>query len=154
MRLVGQQSSACQSAQERISLHLDGELSEFEQLALNEHLASCAGCQAHAASLAAASGWLRSAPLELPEFPVVLPYHPRIRVPLRTVQAAAAAVAVAFIGFSAESLTGARQSGLLTEATSSRASNPAPKRETHAIVQLRVGQGAAPRPVRGRASII
>jgi predicted anti-sigma-YlaC factor YlaD len=154
MRLVGQQSRACESARERISLHLDGELFEFEELALNEHLARCAGCQAHAASLAEVSDRLRSAPLEQPEFAVVLPHRPRIRVPLRTAQAAAAAVALAFIGFSAEGLTGAQQSISLTEATSGRASNPAPKRETHATVRFRIGQGAAPRPVRGRASII
>jgi predicted anti-sigma-YlaC factor YlaD len=154
MRLLGQQSSACQFARERISLHLDGELSEFEQLALDEHLASCADCHAHAGSVAEASARLRSAPLEQPEFPVVVPHRPRIRVPLRTAQAAAAAVAVAFIGFSAEGLTGAQQSVSLTDANSGRASSPAPRHETHAAVQFRVRQGAAPRPVRGRASII
>lgn len=154
MRLVGQQSSACQSARERISLHLDGELCEFEQLALNEHLASCARCRAHAASVAEASDRLRSAPLEQPKFPVVLPYRPRIRVPLRTAQAAAACVAVAFIGFSAAGLTDAQQSVSLRDAASGRASDPAPKRETHAAVQFRIGQGTAPRPVRGRAAII
>jgi len=132
---------------------LYGELSEFEQLALNEHLAGCSGCRAHAASVARVSDRLRSAPLEQPEFPVVLPYRPRIRVPLRTAQAAAAAVAVAFIGFSAAGLTGA-QSVSLGDQTSGRSVNPAAKQETRAVVKFRIGQGTVPRPVRGGASIV
>jgi predicted anti-sigma-YlaC factor YlaD len=154
MRLVGQLSSACQSARERISLDLDGELSEFEQLARDEHLASCGGCRAHAASLAEVSDGLRSAPLEQPEFPVVLPYRPRIRVPLRTAQAAAAAVAVAFIGFSAAGLTGAQNSVPLQDRTLGGASSSAVKRETRATVQFSIGQRTVPRPVRGGAAIV
>ena len=150
MRLVGQLSSACQSARERISLHLDGELSEFEQLALHEHLASCGACRAHAAALAEVSDGLRSAPLEQPEFPVVLPYRPRIRVPLRTARAAAAVVAVAFIGFTAAGLTGAQNSVPLRGG----ASSPAVQRETRAAVQFSIGQRTVPRPVRGRVSIV
>jgi predicted anti-sigma-YlaC factor YlaD len=147
MRLVGQHSSACQFARERISLHLDGELSELERCALDEHLARCADCRVHEASLAEVSGRLRSAALEEPEFPVVLPYRPRIRIPLRTAQAAAAAVAVAFIGFSAAGLTGAENSV-------SGASNSAAKNATRATAQFSVGQRTVPRPVRGRAAIV
>jgi predicted anti-sigma-YlaC factor YlaD len=154
MRLVGQHSSACQVARERISLHLDGELSEFEQLALEEHLTSCDGCRAHAASVAEVSDRLRSAQHEEPEFPVVLPYRPRIRVPLRTARAAAAAVAVAFVGFSSAGLTGAQRSVPLRDGTSGPASNSAPQRETRATVQFHVGQGTAPRPIRGGAAIV
>ena len=147
MRLVGQQSTACQFARERISLQLDGELSELEQLALDDHLVRCAGCRAHQVSLAEVSDRLRSTALERPEFPVVLPYRSRIRLPLRTAQAAAAAVAVAFIGFSAAGLTGAENSV-------GAASSPAAKRATRADVQSSIGQRTVPRPVRGRAAIV
>jgi predicted anti-sigma-YlaC factor YlaD len=153
MRLVGQMSNTCQLARERISLHLDGELSEFERLALDEHLTGCSGCRAHAASVALVSDRLRSASLEQPEFPVVLPYRPRIGVPLRTARAAAAAVAVAFIGFSAAGLTGA-QSVSLRDQSSGRAANSAAKQETRATIKFRIGQGTVPRPVRGGASIV
>jgi predicted anti-sigma-YlaC factor YlaD len=115
MRLVGQLSSACKLAREHISLHLDGELSEFEQIALDAHLTGCAACRAYGASIADVTTRLRSAPLQQPEFPVVLPHRARIRVPLRTAQAAAAAVVVAVVGFSAAGVTpGGEQSTSLS----------------------------------------
>jgi predicted anti-sigma-YlaC factor YlaD len=155
MRLVGQLSSACQIARERSSLRLDGELSEFEELALVEHLTRCAGCRAHEASLGAISDRLRSGPLEEPEFPVVLPHRLRVRVPLRTAQAAAAAVALAFIGFSSGGFSsGAQQSVSVGQAVAAPESNPAPIREVRATVRFRIGHGTTPRPIRGRAAIV
>jgi predicted anti-sigma-YlaC factor YlaD len=119
MRLVGQLTSACKLAREHISLHLDGELSEFEQVALDGHLRQCAGCREYGASIADVSARLRSAPLEQPTFPVVLPHRARIRISLGAAQAAAAAVVVAVIGFSAAGVTpgGERSASLSASAT-------------------------------------
>src|SRR5262245_39880878 len=106
MRLVGQlMSSGCEQAREHISLQLDGELSPFEQTALDAHLRGCGGCRSYAASVGAVSGQLRSAVLEQPQFPVVLPHRSRIRVPTRAVQVAAAAAVAMVVGLSSAGLS-------------------------------------------------
>jgi predicted anti-sigma-YlaC factor YlaD len=93
-RLLGQHSSSdCEQLRERISVSLDDELSQFERVRVDAHLAVCAGCRAYAADVAGASRVLRTTPLEEPRVPFVLP---RRRLALaRKVQLGAAAAAVA-----------------------------------------------------------
>jgi anti-sigma factor RsiW len=153
MRLVGQLSSDCKLAREHISLHLDGELSEFEQIALDAHLTSCAGCRGYGASVAEVTTRLRSAPFEQPAFPVVLPHRSRIRMPLRTAQVAAAAVVVTVVGFSAAGVTPGGERSLSLNAANARADqapNLAARRGAPATVDVLVQVRAAPRPASGR----
>jgi predicted anti-sigma-YlaC factor YlaD len=154
---VGQLNNACRLAREHISLHLDGELSEFEQVALDVHLTSCARCRAYGASVADVSAQLRLAPLEEPEFPVMLPRRSRIGVSLRTTQVAAAAVVVAAFGLSAAGVTPGGERALSGRAESSHvneAPNLADWRGARVTVDVVVKRPTAPtRPVRGRAEI-
>jgi predicted anti-sigma-YlaC factor YlaD len=86
----------CDRAREWISLQLDGELSEFERIVLEAHVARCGDCRAFRVDVRGISRELRHAPLEPLPRPIVLPR--RTRVAGRTLQyvaAAAAAVAVA-----------------------------------------------------------
>ena len=156
MRLVGQPSSTCKLAREHISLHLDGELSEFGQVALDAHLINCAGCRAYGAAVAEATTRLRSARLEHPDFPVVLPHRSRIRIPLRTAQVAAAAVAVAVLGFSAAGVTPGSERSLSGSGANTpvdRRSNLSSERVRRATFDVRVAP-TAPRPVRMGSEII
>jgi anti-sigma factor RsiW len=153
MRLVGQLSSTCKTAREHISLHLDGELSEFEQVALDAHLQGCAGCRAYGKSIADATTRLRSAPLAQPEFAVVLPRRARIHVPLRTAQAAAAAVVLGVVGLSAAGVTPSGERSLSGASADTRAfdaPNLAAWRGARVTVDVVVQRPTAPRPVRGR----
>jgi predicted anti-sigma-YlaC factor YlaD len=148
---MGQMGSACRLAREHISLQLDGELSEFEQAALDGHLARCAQCRAYAASTSQVSAHIRMAPLEQPQFPVVLPHRSRVRVPLRTAQAAAAAAVVAVIGFSAAGVVPNTEGSLSLSAGNTqvnRAPNLSPERVLRASVD-RIGW-SVPRAVHGR----
>jgi predicted anti-sigma-YlaC factor YlaD len=153
---VGQLNNACRLAREHISLHLDGELSEFEQVALDAHLTSCAGCHSYGASVAEVSAQLRLAPSEQPEFPIVLPHRARIRVPLRTAQAAAAAVIVAVFGLTAAGVTPGDERGLSGGAANARA-NEAPNlaawRGARVTVDVVVQRPASPPPVHGPIQI-
>jgi anti-sigma factor RsiW len=153
---VGQLTSACSTAREQISLHLDGELSEFEQITLDAHLTTCAQCRAYGASVADVSAQLRLAPAVQPEFPVVLPHRSRIRMPLRTAQVAAAAAAVAVLGFTAAGVTPGGErgfSGRGPNAPADKAPNLAAWRG-HLTVDVVVQRPAPPpRPVRGRVEI-
>jgi predicted anti-sigma-YlaC factor YlaD len=152
---MGQLSTACGIAREHISLHLDGELSELEQVALDGHLRHCAACRAYGASIADVTAHLRSAPLEQPEFPVALPHRSRVRVPLRTAQVAAAAVVVAAVGFSAAGVTPGSErslSGSVSDTHAEPAPNLAAKRGARVTVDV-VVQQMTPRPVRGRTEI-
>ena len=154
---MGHLSSACKLAREHISLHLDGELSEFEQVALDAHLQGCARCRTYDASVAEVSGRLRSAPLEQPQFPVVLPHRSRLRVPLRTAQVAAAAAVVAVVGFAVADVTPGRdQSVFLTpgDTRADRGPNLTLTKAAHATIGFRVERSTAPRPIRGGAKII
>ena len=155
MRLVGQLNNACRLAREQISLHLDGELSEFEQVALDVHLTSCASCRAYGASVADVTAQLRLAPVVQPEFPVVLPHRSRIRVPLRAAQVAAAAVVVAVFGLSAAGVTPGNErafSGRETNAAN-RAPNLAALRGARVTVDVVVQRPASPPPVHGPIQI-
>jgi anti-sigma factor RsiW len=152
---VGQLNNACRLAREQISLHLDGELSEFEQVALDAHLTSCADCRAYGASVAEVSAHLRLAPAEQPEFPIVLPHRPRIRVPLRSAQVAAAAVVVAVFGLSAAGVTPGNDRALSERATNAadRAPNLAALRGARVTVDVVVQRPASRPAVHGPIQI-
>jgi len=153
---VGQLNNACRLAREHISLHLDGELSEFEQVALDAHLTACAPCRAYGASVAEVSAQLRLAPAEQPEFPVVLPHRARIRAPLRTAQVAAAAVVVSVFGLTAAGVPGSERalSNRAANTHANEAPNLAALRGARVTVDVVVQRPAVPpRPVRGRVEI-
>jgi predicted anti-sigma-YlaC factor YlaD len=153
MRLVGQLGSACELAREQISLHLDGELSELEQVALNGHLAACGRCRAYGASVADVTANLRSAPFEQPEFPVVLPHRPRVRIPLRAAQMGAAAAVVAIVAFTGAGLTTGGEGSLsLTANNRADAREPLlkPTRGATGSIAFRIERRTMPRPIRGR----
>ena len=157
MRLVGQLGSACEYAREQISLELDGELSELQQVALDGHLTGCASCRAYRAAVAGVSSRLRAAPLEEPEVPFVLPHRSRIRVPLRTVQAAAAVAVVAVLGFAGAGLTsGGQPSVSLIAGDIARDREPIlrPTRVGRATVEFRIDRRTTPRPIRGRPDTV
>ncbi|MGZ4339835.1 MAG: zf-HC2 domain-containing protein [Gaiellaceae bacterium] len=89
----------CDRSREAISLRLDGMLSTFEVALLDRHLRRCADCCAFAANATAQTELLRSAELEQPLQPVIVPAAHRR--PVRRVAAgaltAAAAVAAAAV---------------------------------------------------------
>jgi predicted anti-sigma-YlaC factor YlaD len=153
---VGQLNNACRLAREQISLHLDGELSQFEQVALDGHLACCASCRSYGASVADVTAQLRLAPVAQPAFPVVLPHRPRIRVPLRAAQVAAAAVVVTVFGFTAAGVTPGNEhelSGAAANTRANKAPNLAAFRAGRVTVDVVVQRPTAPRPVRGRITM-
>jgi len=159
MRLVGQLSSACEHAREHVSLQLDRELSEFEQLALDAHLKACAGCRAFASSAGAVSAELRTAALQYPEFPVVLPHRTRLRVPARAVVQVAAAAAVALVvGLSSAGLSltnGSHQSVSLRAAKAfpDRGPNLEPVRTSHTTIEFRSQRRTTTRAMSGRVAV-
>ena len=101
MSFVPGHSVLCERSREWISLRLDGELSELAEKMLESHLARCVGCRAFESSAAAATAFVRTAPLELPEQPVALPRGRRLAFvrPVGAVAATAAAVALGFTAF-------------------------------------------------------
>lgn len=157
MRLMGQLSSACKLAREQISLHQDGELSEFEQIALDGHLKGCGRCRAYGAWVAEVTTQLRSAPLEQPKFPVVLPHRSRLGIPLRTAQVAAAAAVVAVVSFSAAGVTpgGERSVSLSAENTSlNEGPNLAARRGARVTIDVLVQRPRPQRPIHGHVKIV
>jgi predicted anti-sigma-YlaC factor YlaD len=86
----------CLWASQRLSLRLDGEISEFEAARLEEHLRSCAECRAFAADLEGLTRTLRGAALETPSVAFELPRRRRAgAVVLRAMSATAAAAVMA-----------------------------------------------------------
>jgi predicted anti-sigma-YlaC factor YlaD len=61
-----QRTTPCERTRRSISLHLDGEISDLEEAALQRHLERCTPCGALAAELAGLTELLRAAPLEEP----------------------------------------------------------------------------------------
>jgi anti-sigma factor RsiW len=99
----------CARASEWVSLRLDGQLSEFEEMLLEAHLARCAGCKAFAASMTGLTGTLRAAPLEQPEFTFQAPRRAGGgRLALRAVSAAAAVAVVGISGLVSLQLSASR----------------------------------------------
>ena len=153
---MGQLNNACTLAREQISLHLDGELSEIEQVALDAHLTGCVSCRAYGASVADVTAHLRLAPVEEPAFPVVLPHRARIGVPLRTAQVAAAAVVVAVFGFTAAGVTPGSERAFSDRAGNApavKAPNLAAKRGARLTVDVVVQRPAVRRAVHGPIQI-
>ena len=158
MRLVGQLNSACEQAREHVSLQLDGELSPFEQSALDAHLKACGACRSYAGSVGMVSAQLREAELEQPQFPVVLPHRSRIRVPTRAVQVAAAAAVAMVVGLSAAGLnltSGNNRSVSFraSEAFPDRGPNFEPIRSTGASIDFRAQRRTAARPMSKRVAV-
>jgi predicted anti-sigma-YlaC factor YlaD len=158
MRLVGQFSSACEYAREQVSLQLDGELSEFEQVALTAHLESCEGCRAYAASVGQVNARLRAAGLEQPDFLVVLPHRSRLRIPVRAAQVAAAAAVAVVVGLSSAGLSltnGGEQSVSLRAAKAfpDRGPNLKPVRTSRTTIELRARRRTVSRPMSSRVAV-
>lgn len=87
----------CERARTYASLALDGELSDFERVLLDSHLAGCAACSAFSADVGATTAALRAAAFESLERPLQLPV--RVRAGLRRLHVgAAAAVLVTIVG--------------------------------------------------------
>ena len=79
----------CMRAREAVSVRLDGELCELDEVRLDQHLDDCAACSRFAADAARTAQILRDAPLvAAPSAPFVA----RRRYPVRVPFAAAAAV--------------------------------------------------------------
>ncbi len=96
MRLHG---ATCERARRLASLRPDGAGSELEEAFLTSHLADCAVCRAYSDAVAAATAAIRATePIESPAFALLGP--PRRRIPMRALQAAAAAVIVGAAGLS------------------------------------------------------
>jgi predicted anti-sigma-YlaC factor YlaD len=92
-------SDECARACEWASLRLDDQLSEFEEVLLEAHLARCGDCRGFAASISEVTAALRSERLEQPAFAFEAPRRTRGRtVALRTVSAAAAVAVVGISG--------------------------------------------------------
>ncbi len=101
---MGSSSSSivCERVRAQISLALDGELSRLEQAMVASHLDRCAACRAYRADVSAFTEMVREAPLER------MGRQVQVRRPRRALSwplqagAAAALLAVAAFGLSAE----------------------------------------------------
>ena len=92
-------SDECARACEWASLRLDDQLSDFEEVLLEAHLARCAECRDFAVSISAVTQSLRSAELQQPTFAFDPPRSARGRTfALRAVSAAAAVAVVGVSG--------------------------------------------------------
>ena len=92
-------SEECARACEWISLRLDSQLSDFESVLLEAHLASCSNCRSFAESVTGLTSALRATPLEEASFAFQLPRRRGVRVyGLRAVSAAAIAAAIGLSG--------------------------------------------------------
>jgi hypothetical protein len=93
------QADECARASEWVSLRLDGQLSEFEELLLDAHIERCPDCKAYSANVAGLTTALRATPLEQPSVTFEAPRRTRARtVGLRAVSAAAAVAVVGLSG--------------------------------------------------------
>jgi hypothetical protein len=102
-------SDECARACEWASLRLDDQLSDFEGLLLDAHLARCEDCRGFAASISDVTEALRSASLEHPAFAFEAPRRVRGRtVALRIVSAAAAIAVVGISGLVSLQLSASR----------------------------------------------
>ena len=86
---------ACDRAREQLSMALDQELPELDRARLETHLASCRACRVFRDQLESTTIVLRDAPLEPAPFVVAMPR--RRFIPVRALQAGAAAAAVALV---------------------------------------------------------
>jgi hypothetical protein len=92
-------SDECVRACEWVSLRLDEQLSDFESVLLDAHLARCSDCRAFADGAAAMTAALRTAPLAEPSVGFQVPRRNAGRLlGLRAVSVAAAAAVVGLSG--------------------------------------------------------
>jgi len=87
---------ACDRARQWATADLDGELSRFERVLLDAHLAECPSCREFAVAIGGITGMLRSAPPESLERPIEIG-RLRRRLGLRLAPAVAA-MAVTVVG--------------------------------------------------------
>jgi predicted anti-sigma-YlaC factor YlaD len=103
------QADECTRAREWVSLRLDSQLSDFEEVLLEAHLARCAECRAFATGTAGLTHALRATPLERPAFTFEAPRRTRGRtVALRAVSAGAAVAVVGISGLVSLQLSAGR----------------------------------------------
>jgi anti-sigma factor RsiW len=128
-------SDECARACEWASLRLDDQLSEFEEVLLEAHLARCAECRAFAASISGLTGALRGAPLEEPAFA----FEPPRKTSGRTfaLRAVSAAAAIAVVGVS--SLV-----SLQLSASHTRPGAPAVEREVIGLKERQMNELTGP----------
>lgn len=93
------QTAACTRAREWASRRLDGDLSEFEGVLLEAHLAGCEACRIFDSVARALTEALRVAPLEPLRWPVTLP-RPRRRLARSSLSLAVAGVAALVLSLS------------------------------------------------------
>jgi hypothetical protein len=99
----------CARAHEWVSLRLDDQLSDFEEVILEAHLARCPDCRAFAGATISLTQTLRATPLEQPAFTFEPPHRTRGRtVALRAVSAAAAVAVVGLSGLVSLQLSASR----------------------------------------------
>ena len=89
------QTPQCERARLSVSLGLDGELSEIEAVSLRAHVGHCAACAGFARDVDALTTELRTAPLQRPSAPVLLPRSRSGAVRVLQLSAAAAAIVLA-----------------------------------------------------------
>jgi predicted anti-sigma-YlaC factor YlaD len=94
-------SLCCRRIREQISVSLDRELSRFERMMVDTHLAECADCRSYGTDVAAITRALRAADLQPLESPVVVPAGGRA-VRLRLASSVAAVLAVALVGVASQ----------------------------------------------------
>jgi predicted anti-sigma-YlaC factor YlaD len=139
-----------------MSLQLDGELTELDAAALKVHLERCERCRAYAATVEQLTTKLRSAALEQPEIPVMLPHRSRVRIPLRAVQVGAAAAVIAVVGVTSAGLTAGGERAVSLTAANADASFAVARPHAGALSRItpRDERRGLPRPVRGQIAIV
>lgn len=104
-------SAECARVCEWISLRLDAQLSEFEEVLLEAHLERCTDCNAVAESITGVTEALRATRLEEPTFAFQLPHKRRVRaIGVRAVSAAAAVAVIGLSSFVSLHLSASRSS--------------------------------------------
>ena len=99
----------CVRAHEWVSLRLDEQLSDFEEVILEAHLARCPDCSAFAATTISLTQTIRATTLEQPAFTFEPPRRARGRtVVIRAVSAAAAVAVVGLSGLVSLQLSASR----------------------------------------------
>ena len=87
----------CARACQQLSLRLDSELSEFESVLLEAHLARCADCRAFGQSITGFTDALRAVPAETPPVTLQITRSRRTSVLASYLRAGSAAAAVAVV---------------------------------------------------------
>src|SRR4029079_2574217 len=98
----------CSRAREWVSLRLDGQLSELEEMLLDAHLGRCAECRTVSTAVSGLTTALRAAPLEEPAFVFQPARRNRGRIALRAVSAAAVVAVVGLSGLVSLQLSSSR----------------------------------------------